>query len=66
MFPFFRHPEYSTCSNILKKGSIHFQHVNTDHIITMSFIRIEFRNDLFNIILREFKICQVLISNGNS
>ena len=31
----------------------HFQHANTDHIMTMSCIRIEFTDDYFNIILRE-------------
>ena len=42
----------------------HFQHANTDHIMTMSFIRIEFTDYSFNIILREFDVCQVLIGNG--
>ena len=44
----------------------HFQHANTDHIMTMSFIRIEFTDDSFNIILHEFNVCQVLVDNGNS
>ena len=44
----------------------HFEHANTDHIITMSFIRIEFSDDTFYIILREFNVCQLLIGNGNS
>ena len=47
-----------------EKGSIIAS--NTDHIMTMSFIRIESTDDSFNIILREFNVCQVLISNGNS
>ena len=32
--------------------------------MTMSFIRIEFTDDSFNIILREFDVCQVLIVTG--
>ena len=44
----------------------HFQHANTDHIMSMGFIRIEFTDDSFNIILCEFDVFQVLISNGNS
>ena len=44
----------------------HFQHVNTDHAMTMSFVRIEFTNDSFHIFLREFNVGQVLIGNGIS
>ena len=41
----------------------HFQHVNTDHAMTMSFVGIEFANDSFHIILRGFNIGQVLVVN---
>ena len=44
----------------------HFQHVNTDHVMTMSFVRIEFTNYSFHIFLREFNVGQVLIGNGIS
>ena len=44
----------------------HFQHANTDYIMTMNFIRINFTDDFSNIILREFNVCQVLIVNGIS
>ena len=46
--------------NIAKRVSI------TDHIMTSSFVRIEFRDDSFNIILCKFSVCQVLICNGIS
>ena len=38
----------------------HFQHANTDPIMTISFIRIESRDDSFNIILHEFNVWSVL------
>ena len=41
-----------------------FQHANTDHVIFMSYI--EFTDDSFNINVREFNVCQVLIGNGIS
>ena len=73
MFPFIQSSEnishFKQFLNILKTSysvAGHYQHANTDHIMTMSFIRIEFRDDSFNTILREFKVCQVLIGNGNS
>ena len=73
MFPFSQSseniPHFKQFLNILKRGSIiagHYQHANTDHIMTMSFISIEFTGDSFNIILRERNVCQVLIDNGNS
>ena len=60
-------PHFKEFLNTVKKRfkysvAGHFQHANTNHIITMSFIRIEFKDDSFNIILREFNVCQVLIS----
>ena len=42
------------------------QHANTDYIMTMNFIRINFSGDFSNIILRDFNVCQVLIVNGIS
>ena len=42
----------------------HFQHANTDHVINMCFVKIDFTDDSFNIILCEFNIWQVLIGNG--
>ena len=76
MFPFFQSsrniPQFKQFLNILKRSSIiasvagHFQHANTDHIMTMSFSRIEFTDDSFNIIFHEFNVCQVLIGNGIS
>ena len=53
-------------SSHLKSVTRNFQHANTDHIMIMSFIRIKFTDDTFNIILHEFSVCQVLISNENS
>ena len=73
MFPFIQSSEnishFKQFLNILKTSysvAGHYQHANTDHIMTMSFIRIEFRDDSFNTILREFNVWQVLIGNGNS
>ena len=34
--------------------------------MTMSFITIEFTDDSFNVILREFNVCQLLIGNENN
>ena len=50
-------------NDILKRG---FPHANTEHIMTMTFMRIEFTDGSFNLILHEFNVCQVLIGNGNS
>ena len=75
MFSFFQSsgniPHFKQFLNNLKQFYYsvtgYFQHANTDHIITMSFIRIEFTDNSFNIILHEFNVCQVLIGgNGNS
>ena len=75
MFPFFQSsgniPHFKHFFGYFEKKFYYrvvgrFQHANTDHIITKSFIRIEFADDSFNIILREFNVCQVLIGNGNN
>ena len=47
----------------VRRNTGHFQYANTDHIMTLSLIRIEFTDDSFNIILHEFNVCQVLIGN---
>ena len=76
MFPFFQSSanisHFKQFLNILKRERFyysvagHFQYANTDHIMTMTFIRIEFADESFNIILREFNVRQVLIGNRNS
>ena len=74
MFPFFQSsgniPHLKQLLNILKRGSI----IASPDIFTMQIliiswpwaVRIEFTDDYFNIILREFNVCQELIGNGNS
>ena len=42
----------------------HFQRANIDHVMNRSFVKIDFTDDSFNIILYEFNIWQVLIGNG--
>ena len=44
----------------------HFQYANSDHIMALSFTRVEFTDDYFNTIVREFNVYQVLIGNGIS
>ena len=44
----------------------YFQHVYTDHAMTMSFVVIDFTNDSFHIFLHEFNVGEVLIVNGIS
>ena len=69
MFPFFQSsgdiPHFKQFLNILKRGG-YFQHANTDHIMTMSFTRVESIDGSFNIILHELNVSQVPIRNGIS
>lgn len=70
MFPFFKTFEnISHFEQFLNKkgGSIivarHFQHPNNDHVMNMSFIRIEFIDDSFLVTLHDFNVFQVMIGN---